>query len=143
VQFVRQLLSRDNRILAGVRTPDRCEGLRELKAKHSKALSIVALDVADSGSIAEWAASVAERCERVDVRLMIGLQEQPVSALVLPCSERVRASLLTRLRILRLLQSCSAAPCSLAGTCVHVCPCSARLQGRLHTHLSAVPQHSP
>ena len=68
LQFVRQLLERNNVIIAGVRKPDASEELRKLKAGNSKALSIVPLDVTDVHSIGAWADQVGESCKSVDVR---------------------------------------------------------------------------
>jgi hypothetical protein len=140
VQFVRQLLSHNNRILAGVRKPDRCEELRGLKAKHSKALSIGALDVADSGSIAEWAASVAERCEYVDVRVVAR------AAFVCACAALFSARVRQPADQTAHITVAAEMLCSTLSACGRRTPlraCSVQLHTRLRTHLSEVPQQKP
>ena len=67
VQWVRQLLERDNRVLAGVRNPDKASKLKELKAQHKGQLSILSLDVADVDSIGDWAKLIKQKADTVDV----------------------------------------------------------------------------
>jgi NADP-dependent 3-hydroxy acid dehydrogenase YdfG len=64
---VRQLLGKDNDVIAAVRNPDAAAELKKLKAENSKQLNIISLDVADMSSIAMWASKVAESYEKVDV----------------------------------------------------------------------------
>jgi hypothetical protein len=51
LQWVKQLLDRGNRVIAGVRTPGKAPKLRQLQESHTDALSIVELDVLDTASI--------------------------------------------------------------------------------------------
>jgi NAD(P)-dependent dehydrogenase (short-subunit alcohol dehydrogenase family) len=68
MQFVRQLIAKGNRVVAGVRNPDGAQELLELKASQAKQLDILTLDVSDVSSIAVWSKQVAHRYECIDVR---------------------------------------------------------------------------
>ena len=66
LQFVKQLLEKDNTVIAAVRNPE-AEQLQELKAANPKCKAL-AVDVSDLASIQEWASKVAEVTPAVDVR---------------------------------------------------------------------------
>ena len=68
VQFIKQFLQRGNRVIAGVRTPDKAQALQDLRAHHEQQLKVIQLDVQDMDSIAAWGHNIAERIERADVR---------------------------------------------------------------------------
>lgn len=66
LQFVKQLLDKDNTVIAAVRNPQ-AEQLQELTAANPKCIAL-AVDVADVSSIQKWASAVAEVSPAVDVR---------------------------------------------------------------------------
>ena len=68
MQFVKQLLQRGNRVIAGVRTPDKAQALSDLQAHREQQLEVLQLDVQDMDSIAAWGHNVAERTDCADVR---------------------------------------------------------------------------
>jgi NAD(P)-dependent dehydrogenase (short-subunit alcohol dehydrogenase family) len=67
VQFVRQLLAKENTVIACVRNPDSAGELNKLEAGSPEKLSIMALDVSDLASVSAWASFVAEAHSKVDV----------------------------------------------------------------------------
>ena len=55
LEFVRQCLDRGDKVLAGVRHPEKARALQELKTTQGEQLTLVTLDVADTASIeASW-----------------------------------------------------------------------------------------
>jgi NAD(P)-dependent dehydrogenase (short-subunit alcohol dehydrogenase family) len=59
-EFIHQLLSKNQTVITGVRNPE------QMDAKH-ELLSILKLDVSDSQSVTEFAQSVSQITEQVDV----------------------------------------------------------------------------
>lgn len=70
VQFVKQFLERGNKVLAGVRTPDKAQALHDLRSQHDDKLSVLQLDVKDMDSIQKWGRNVAAQCDHADVRTL-------------------------------------------------------------------------
>ena len=68
VQWVKQLLQRGNKVVAGVRDPDNASTLRSLKAQHKDQLTILPLDVADLQSISDWSKNLKQEVGNIDVR---------------------------------------------------------------------------
>lgn len=66
LEFMRQLLPRGARLIAGCRDPDQAQALRELASGHAGQLEIVALDVADPDAIQALADALTARDEPLD-----------------------------------------------------------------------------
>lgn len=67
LQFVRQLLAKDNKVVAAVRS--RSKELEELQQKHQSKLLVSSLDVSSPQSIEAWAKELSEglRLGHIDV----------------------------------------------------------------------------
>lgn len=68
LEFVKQLLAKDNTVVAAVRSPDTAAELQQLQQQHpptaagTRKLHITKLDVSDPDSIAAWAGSLRDNC---------------------------------------------------------------------------------
>lgn len=67
LEFVRQLLARGDRVIAGCRHPGRATALNELAAAHPGRLNVLPVDVAKPASIAELAREAAQLVDALDV----------------------------------------------------------------------------
>jgi NAD(P)-dependent dehydrogenase (short-subunit alcohol dehydrogenase family) len=65
---VRQLLAKENTVIAAVRSPGTATALQELQQQHpptgtgSRKLHITTLDVSNPKSITTWASSLRDKC---------------------------------------------------------------------------------
>lgn len=83
LEFVRQLLARGDAVIAACRDPAAATALASLAATRSDQLQVLALDQADAASIAQFARSLVQRGECIDLLLN--------NAGMLPAGERFGA----------------------------------------------------
>lgn len=69
LEFCKQLLAKDNTVIAAVRSPGTAAELQELQQQHppsatgtTRKLHITTLDVSQPNSIAAWAGSLRDKC---------------------------------------------------------------------------------
>lgn len=67
LEFTRRYLQRGDRVFATCREPSRARDLEALAAAHPQRLTVVALDVADTGSIRRAHAAVRRRTDALDL----------------------------------------------------------------------------
>jgi NADPH:quinone reductase-like Zn-dependent oxidoreductase len=60
LEFVKQYLARGESVVAAVRSPAAAEALRALEAAHPGALQVLACDVGDDASVAEFARALGD-----------------------------------------------------------------------------------
>lgn len=68
LEFVKQLLAKDNTVIAAVRSPKTATELQELQKQHppssqgTRKLHITMVDVSEPSSVESWASSLREKC---------------------------------------------------------------------------------
>ncbi len=67
LEFTKQLLERGDAVWATARRPEGSEGLAALREAHGERLRLLPLDVADTDSIAQAAATVTAEVDRLDL----------------------------------------------------------------------------
>ena len=67
LQLVRQLLARNNTVIATARKPEAAGDLKKLQASAGGRLSVTQLDVASPAAVEQWAAEVKALAPHVDV----------------------------------------------------------------------------
>lgn len=67
LELARQLLAKNNHVIAAVRNVDGSPALKQLKADHAKELSLMALDVGDPQSVAAWGTALRGEFDHIDV----------------------------------------------------------------------------
>lgn len=75
-QLVRQLLAKNNTVIATARKPEAANDLQKLQASAGGRLSVTKLDVTQPGAVESWAAEVKALAPHVDVSLP-GMQFMP------------------------------------------------------------------
>lgn len=66
-QLVRQLLAKNNTVIATARKPEAAGDLKKLQASAAGRLSVTKLDVTSPAAVEEWAAEIKALAPHVDV----------------------------------------------------------------------------